>query len=373
LTKTDVTIANEHQNPAMGRQLPGAIRGVLMFFYCLGILLLLDLLYSNFIYKKESRASARIANSMYHHDLTTGFSGYDTWGGYTYRLYTNSLGFKDGSPRIVSLVGDRRRVLLMGDSFTEGVGVRFEETFAGLLYRSGLERVDKVEFLNGGVVGYSPVIYYRKIKHLLESGLRFDEVVVFPDQSDVADEATHFFCVDEDPRYNAYCSRETIEETRRANRPPHSLARNFIVADRIRQTAKKAIRRWRHPMARDLWPLPGVDLPLPPLGVEGGIARALSNMQKLADLLAEYGIPLTLVVYPWPNQIFYDDRESRQIAIWRAFCVKNCQEFINLFPAFFAEKDVHKDWYDRLYIHGDAHFSPGGHELMFRELARHLL
>jgi hypothetical protein len=375
LTKTDVTIPNKHQNLVMGGRLAGAIRGVLMFFYCLGLLLLLDLLYSNFIYKKEeSHASARIANSMYHHDLAAGFSGYDTWGGgKPYRLYTNSLGFKDGSPRIVPLVGDRRRVLLMGDSFTEGVGVPFEETFAGLLYRDGLERVDKVEFLNAGVVGYSPVIYYRKIKHLLESGLRFDEVVVFPDQSDVQDEAMHFFCVDEDPQYNAYCSREAIEETRRANRPPHFLARNFIVADRIRQTVKEAIRRWRHLTARDLWPLPGFDRPLPPLGLEGGIARALNNMQKLADLLVDRGIPLTLVVYPWPKQIFYDDRESRQVAIWRAFCVKNCRSFINLFPAFFAEKDANKNWYERLYIYGDQHFSPGGHELMFRELAKRLL
>ena len=263
----------------------------------------------------------------------------------------------------------------MGDSFTEGIGVPFDQTFAGLLYRDGLESVDKAEFLNAAVAGYSPVIYYRKIQHLLESGLRFDEVVVFPDQSDVADEATHFFCVDEDPRNDAYCAREASEEMRKAKRPPHFLARNFIVADRIRQTVKEAIHRWRHPVPerKGMWMLPGFDLPLLPLGVEGGIARASSNMQKLADLLAEHGISLTIVVYPWPNQIFYGDRESRQIAIWRAFCVKNCRAFINLFPAFFAEREAHKDWYDRLFIDGDVHFSAGGHNLMFRELAKRLL
>jgi lysophospholipase L1-like esterase len=58
---------------------------------------------------------------------------------------------------------------------------------------------------------------------------------------------------------------------------------------------------------------------------------------------------------------------------WRAFCVKNCRAFINLFPAFLAEKDVHKDWYDRLFIDGDVHFSAGGHSLMFRDLAKRLL
>jgi hypothetical protein len=283
LTKTDVE-TRYHLNRVLGRH-SGALRGALMFLYCLGIVLLLDLMYSNLIYKKEDRASARIANAVYHHDLAASFSGYDGWGGgNAYRLNTNSLGFKDVFPRIVSLLQDRRRVLLIGDSFTEVIGVPFEQTFAGLLYRDGLESVNKVEFLNAAVAGYSPVIYYKKIKYVLESGLHFNEVVVFPDQSDIPDEATHFFCIDEDPRYIAYCSQETIEETTRAQRSPHFLARNFIVADRIRQTVKEGIRRWRHPVPerQGIWPLPGFDLPLLPLGVEGGITRALNNMQKLA-------------------------------------------------------------------------------------------
>ena len=108
LMKTKVETRYEHLNRVLGRH-SGAMRGALMFFYCLGILLLLDLMYSNLIYKKEDRASARIANAVYHHDLAASFSGYDGWGGgNAYRLYTNSLGFKDVSPRIVSLVQDRR-------------------------------------------------------------------------------------------------------------------------------------------------------------------------------------------------------------------------------------------------------------------------
>ena len=108
LMKTKVETRYEHLNRVLGRH-SGAMRGALMFFYCLGILLLLDLMYSNLIFKKEDRATARIVNAVYHHDLAASFSGYDGWsGGNAYRLYTNSLGFKDVSPRIVSLVQDRR-------------------------------------------------------------------------------------------------------------------------------------------------------------------------------------------------------------------------------------------------------------------------
>ena len=96
-------------------------------------------------------------------------------------------------------------------------------------------------------------------------------------------------------------------------------------------------------------------------------------MQALADLLHGRGIPLTIVVYPWPLQLADNDRNSRQVAIWRDFCVKNCKAFFDLFPAFFAEKDTHADWYRRLFIYGDDHFSPAGNLVMFRELAKHLL
>ena len=34
---------------------------------------------------------------------------------------------------------------------------------------------EKIEFLNAGVVSYSPIIYHKKIKYLLDAGLRFDE------------------------------------------------------------------------------------------------------------------------------------------------------------------------------------------------------
>ena len=99
-----------------------------------------------------------------------------------------------------------RRILLIGDSFVEGIGMNFEDSFAGLLQGAGQQRSDRIEFLNAGVASYSPSIYYKKIKYLLDSGLRFDEVVLFSDTADVTDEATAYFCIDDDPKYRAHCS-----------------------------------------------------------------------------------------------------------------------------------------------------------------------
>ena len=50
-----------------------------------------------------------------------------------------------------------------------------------------------IEVLNAAVASYSPSIYFRKTKYLIEDiGLDFDEVIVFTDVSDVQDEAYYY-------------------------------------------------------------------------------------------------------------------------------------------------------------------------------------
>jgi hypothetical protein len=61
------------------------------------------------------------------------------------------------------------------------------------------------------------------------------------------------------------------------------------------------------------------------------------------------------------------------VSLWRDFCATNCKAVINLLPAFFAEAQRHADWYERLYIPGDFHYSAEGHRLMFEALAKQLL
>ncbi len=369
-----------------------ALRAIALVFYCIALFLVFDLIYSNFLYATPSHSGdrpARTADAHFDHGLAANFDGYDTWSR-RYRLVTNSLGFKDAAARTVPLTSDRHRILLIGDSFTEGIEFPFEETFAGLLYRAGEQREDKIEFLNAAVASYSPFVYHRKIKHLVEIGLHFDEVVVFSDISDVNDEATKYFCSDDDPQYRAYCRSTGPAPVDKSPATWRGFGRfwesNFVVSDGVQKTIRDKIDALR---GRDIdklfkvfpyvagsgWTIPNLDMKIffPPLGVEGGIARSLKNMQALADVLAARGIPLTIVVYPWPTQLASEDRNSRQVAIWKEFCSKNCKAFINLFPAFFAEKDAHADWYTRLFIRGDVHFSAEGHRAMFRAVAKYLL
>lgn len=354
----------------------------LLFLYCLLLFLGFDYLYSAFTRGQERERLARVADPVFDHGLVPNFDGYDVWGEARYRLMTNSLGFKDGTVREVPLKASSRRILLMGDSFTEAIGIPYENSFVGLLNRAGQERDQKVEFLDGGVASYSPSIYYKKVKYLLDQGLQFDEVVLLSDSSDVEDEATSYFCIDDDPKYRKFCTAPPGSYPPASPLKPDFFIDHFVVTNRVRITLKRWIqtrlgnrrRAIEHDQERIGWALPNPDLArYRPLGIEGGIERSLQNMGKLSDLLASRGIPLTIVVYPWAQQIAQNDRDSRQVRLWRDFCANRCKAFIDLFPAFFAIADRDKDWYEHLFILGDDHFSVNGNRILFEELAKRLL
>ena len=352
-----------------------------MVLYCLALFLILDFAYSTFTRGEEQARAARVYDPVYDHGLAPKFDGHDIWGEARYRLVTNNLGFKDVSTRDVPLQSPTRRILLIGDSFAEGIGLSFESTFAGLLEQAGQSRPDKVEFLDAGVASYSPSIYYKKIKHLLDLGLRFDEVVLLSDSSDVEDEASSYFCIDDDPKYRKFCTAPPGAVPEPAIKRDFFID-HFVVTNRARVT----IKRWlltklgnkRHAIEGDHnrigWTTPNPDpAKYRPLGVKGGVARSLENMGKLSDLLASRGIPLTIVVYPWAQQIAQGDRDSKQVRLWRDFCPSRCKAFIDLFPAFFAAADRDKDWYEHLYILGDDHFSAAGNRMLYEELAKRIL
>ena len=351
-----------------------------MLSYCLLLFLLFDFAYSSLTRGDEQRQGSRIAHAVYDHGFVAKFEGHEAWGNLRYPVITNSLGFKDASTRDVPLKSSSRRVLVMGDSFAEGVGMSFEDSFAGLLQRAGQDRSDKVEFLNAGVVSYSPSIYYKKIKYLLDAGLQFDEVLLFSDSSDVIDEATSYFCIDEDPKYRAHCTpTEGSMMPRQIPRKSDFFTDHFVVTNRLWASVELLL----HPRVSALdndrtrigWTIPGFDVGgnYKPLGVDGGIQRSLQNMGKLADLLAARNIPLTIVVYPWAQQVARGDRDSRQVALWREFCEKKrCKAFIDLFPVLFAASEADKNWYEHLYIVGDDHFSAAGNAMVAREIEKRL-
>lgn len=309
----------------------------------------------------------RIAHPVYHHDFRPGVSADAEWGSTVHPMHINGLGFKDRSADEVPLQSDRERVLVIGDSFTEGIGVPHTETFSGVMQERLAER--DIELLNAGVATYSPIIYLRKIQYLLEDvGLHFDRVIVFVDMSDIDDEHRNY----------------RFDEQRNVVRDfDHSPQKQIVAFFRLRTVIGASVialyertRGAAHTAgvgaALDqrsaLWS--SRDAPWEEFGREG-MAIAKQHMSELHALLEVRGIPLTVVVYPWPDQIMLEDLESRQPTHWRAWALEHDVELIDLYPVFIDGTDP-KTTTDRYFIPGDFHWNAQGHALVAKSVLERL-
>ncbi|GAC1332657.1 MAG: hypothetical protein NVSMB26_12610 [Beijerinckiaceae bacterium] len=325
------------------------------------------------------KSKFRIAHPVYSHTLLPNYDGEDVWGTSHAHITTNSLGFKDGAVRDVPLRSNKKRVLFLGDSFTEGIGLPYEQTFVGRF----AAHFPQLDVLNGAVVSYAPSVYYAKTKYLLESGLHIDEVIVYIDISDIQDEAIAYRFDNEGNlkmgRFDDRCPEVTIN----APSPPWTLGSYTLDLFYKRRFLSKFSRDlsklsqsnlmseggpYARNMARSSWTYDANSPCYGNLGVEGGIAKAVAQMDKLYALLSERGIPLSVGVYPWPQQLLYDTENSRQARIWDDWCRSKCRRFFNHFPAFFAYKQEHETFIRDLFIWGDSHYNQLGNEILARDL-----
>ena len=61
-------------------------------------------------------------------------------------------------------------------------------------------------------------------------------------------------------------------------------------------------------------------------------------MNKVYDLLKENNIKMSLLIYPWPQQLKNKDLNSKHVEMWNKFCIDKCENFINLFS--FLKKNL---------------------------------
>ncbi|MEE2760613.1 MAG: hypothetical protein VYE18_04135, partial [Pseudomonadota bacterium] len=296
----------------------------------------------------------RIRSKEYHHTFAPGRQVVERWGRLVYSFATNSLGFKDSTPRAVKAKPNGKRILLLGDSFTEGAGYAFADTFAGQIQRA--MEAKNIEILNAGVGSYAPIIYELKTRYLMEkAGLEFDHVVIFLDVSDIFDEARNYqldsggalvVLPDNTPKTsrilghflrdnsvigrNFTLIRDQLGGMRKAVKLRLRIAREsgvglFDVSEaamRISATTEMAASRWT--FDDEAWADYGAE----------GRQKAANRLDKLLAYVEGRGIKMTLVVYPWPDQILFDPDAPRHLGFWRQWAGARGVQFIDLFEVY---------------------------------------
>ncbi len=359
-----------------------------MLSFSLFLIFIVDFMAGQWFLKKtEQQLKAkefRISHKYYHHDLMPNKQNQDIWGGLPYNVFTNSLGFKDAAVREIPLKIAKRRILLLGDSFTEGVGLPFEKTFAGMIT---IALKDSIDVLNAGCVSYSPKLYYLKTKYLLEKQLRFDELFVFIDISDIQDETVYeSFISRNEIALNIPIQKKDINITKNYNTLhggfPLSINQEKLVENFNENSflfhyaynykaANSVTEEDLYYKERPNWTLN--DTIYKKWGIKG-VALAQENMKKLADLCQQNSIKLTIAVYPWPEQIKAKDLDSKQVKIWQQFTSENKIAFINFFPNYInAESSNYQPFYDKYFIKGDVHWNEAGNKIVADSLINYIV
>jgi hypothetical protein len=298
----------------------------------------------------------RTQSAVLHHALLPNEERKVWWGDKEYFLRTNSLGMRDRAVRTVPLVSEKRRVLILGDSFMEGVGLPYESIVSAKLE----DLAPSTEVLNAGVSSYFPSVYYRKAKQLWdEQGVRFDHALVFLDCSDIHDETLYHF--DDKENIVANFSEEILRQNINQWTPLKTFVREntFLTLAALsfwEKTSDPKAIRFALGQKRALWT--SDDRYFNEFG-KAGLEKAKSSLDLLNHYLSERKIKMSLVVYPWPDHIYKNDPATRHTGFWRDWATKNGVDFLDLFPHFTGdpEKTLTEN-----FISGDAHWNESGHQ-----------
>jgi hypothetical protein len=331
-------------------------------------------------------------NIYYHHGLNPNLSMMTQWGRAKYQLFTDNLGLKDQTPRQVPRAGGHRRILFLGDSFVEGLGVPYEKTFVGIVGDRIRQMGGETEVFNGGCLSHSPRLYLLHLQDLVDRlGMHFDEVVVFIDISDVGDELVYkdfapgkvtallvmrkllyFFREHSLLGYDIFRHPRLVRssvaamaswtgaQARRDSRPatfpqPPAGSKPSIGFDRIEPDDLDPYR------PRDAWV--GDDEVFQTWG-EHGLRLARENLRRLVEYAEGKGMKVSFAVYPWPRSVHVPGRARD---VWRTMAAEENWMLVDLFEDF----DTITDAATRFFIRGDIHWNAQGHQFVAERWMAH--
>ncbi len=317
----------------------------------------------------------RIDHPIYHHGLKPNVKmlnakGFE--GNFTFCTDNHGFKYKCGVER-----GKKFDIAFIGDSFTEGVSLPYEKTFVGIF-----EANIKKSVANLGAISYAPKIYLSKLNHYLNKGYMFNHVVVVVDVSDLYDDSVYYRLDDQlivDENYERG-KRLKIRKFLRKHFPFTNFYM-YVIKNLNRSTKIEKIKNFDKPLLGELVNIKSKWTFSENQTIEGywgsiqeNQKGLIENMSKLHNLLEKNNINMSLVVYPWPQQLEKDKVDSVHVKMWKDFCLKRCKNFIDLFPILFKEKNDKGflKTYKKYYFWNDIHFNEEGNKLIAKELIKNL-
>jgi hypothetical protein len=347
----------------------------------------------NLVVYGTTSVSYLVPHPIYHHTLKPGYHRMRFWPDYDECMYVNSFGMRNKEVT-EHKPEDLYRIVILGDSFCMGNGVRDEKVFSVILenelnHSEELKNKHQVHYqvLNFGVNTYVPILEYLQFKHV---GVNFhpDLVVQFYDMSDLqqedalrnfdrivalADDNTQTIIAIPGKDRNEGTTIDTFLTT-----VDHAFQyRLFFISLLYRRIDHWLTGKRKHKVLEEYgmylvtYTLQEDQAPFEKLW-----QQIFESLLLTREICREEGVVYVLTTYPWKHQ---SPVKGKEIGWWgkkwevtqnispfsklASFSEEEGIYFINLYDEF-CDYDGNKP----LYFDNDIHFTEAGHKLVAEAL-----
>lgn len=343
---------------------------------------LLDFIFSNTIIKeminkdcfKYTRYSLNEKN-FYSYDLKENCRAYETKKTIkTYNVFTDQNGHRIASRNTKKIYKEKSAVFL-GDSFTYGFGLNYEESIVGLLET----KVTNYNFFNLAVPGYSPLILKYKLENFLKSNSRINKIFYLMDLTDVHDESNRWIKIQEfdHPVILDKTTHNLIEKD-------FNLKANFKMTKLLAYSVNKLLRDLRKTINRKEFEKRDKIIGFTKLGsfthipyedldkntwsendFKVGIENINKHVKLISNIAREINSDFYIVIFPWPETLHYGEKHFNWQDYGSNLCkFVKCTRLINTFPEYHKKKEQLNYWKKELYHLEDIHFNAKGSSLL---------
>lgn len=368
------------------------LNAFLVLLTILSLLYGVDFLLGSYHNKRQIN-SFRTSHYLTHHGILPSSKGLGSWASIQYPFYSNSIGARDTAVRKIPSVPQSNRLIIIGDSHSEGVGIRAQNTFPCIMQDNSQ---NEIEILNASAVSYSPKLYYYRILDLIQNyQIKANAVHVMLDLSDIQNEIVygHF-----EPEYSALnMFLQKIHEFHLKHSFIYFRIQNLLRKIRMNRFVKASktfaeyTENKRMKDALEMYSGFFDQFDDDVLASDPNFHRvgewlyrpefqaltdtALSSSQHyitcLKNLCDDNQMELSLSVHPWDIQISMQDTSDLWVESWREYCKRMDIKFLNLYPPFINPETSASLGYD-FFIPGDNHWNEKGHRIVAHQLGTFL-
>ena len=293
---------------------------------------------------------------------------------------TDEMGLRVGK-KSPSKNKNKKSIFLFGDSFTYGVGIEFEKTYAGLIEG----KYKDYNIYNFGVGSYSPSVYLFKLKKILDKKIFPEKILLFLDLTDIIDEVTRW-TFDEKTGEVKLASDYIYVNSQKKEK---FIKRNFKILNNVSSYINFKLRHYReiadiklrdqrkiktsiqgsftykdiNALDRRFWKKDTFTL---------GKQNLKKRLMQIAEISKNNNIDFYLVIYPWAETLELGQKEFSWSNYAENICANNRCKLINAIPSFEEYKDNNRNWSTDLYFLNDEHFNEKGAELLYKTVVENL-